>query len=141
MSKVKVWNKNKHRVGARYMNGMEVVFEPGSCREVPEEEVLYWSTSTGLFKKKHLYFDEKVQPEVVENLHMDGEIEPFKSDDEVKELLKGNFKKLESYLDNITEAHEKARFVEVAKSMDLTASKIRLIEEKTGMQVMGDDLS
>lgn len=56
---------------------------------------------------------------------------PHLSREEVEAILKGSAKKLESYLNGVDDPSEIYQVIEIAKEMDLSASKLKLLAAKS----------
>ena len=126
--KVKVFNPNTFDVGISLINPpREQNIKGGSFTVLEPDDIYYLNSICTLFKRGHLVIEDQ---EIKENL---GFIETsnIKSKQEIESILKGNFLKMKSELNKISEPHLIDLVYNVAKSIsdDLNGSKLKYISQ------------
>lgn len=135
--KYKVWNENKYDHGIVYPDGVRNQnVKPGSFALLTEDEIYFINSISRTFSGKHLTVKEQ---HILENLGLATPESKAFSDLEIIELLKGNPMKMKKELGKITENNQKYRVYDIAKTLDLPASKIKFIEEFTGHNVLSEE--
>lgn len=125
--KYRVTNPNNHHVGVVFLNGIERDIPPKGFVMATADDIAYWESTTALFRKKHLTFNDK---ELVEDLGMNNTDLKIESDEEIlKKLNTGTLAALKKYLESVNELHIRKRIVDLAKQGDLKASRLKLIQE------------
>jgi len=142
---VKVIN-NIHSGLGFYLNPTPESFrllpKQGSFLKIDEEEIDYIHINQEVIQKGMLWIDDK---EVRVKLGLETETgEKTNSNvvrnEEIIELVQGNYKKLEKELNEITEKAIILQFVEVARELKLDSkAKIDIIEKKAKMKIYDDE--
>lgn len=140
--KIKVINNNGFGVGVSIHIGTPKSFtiKGKSFAYLEEDEIQYINSTSRSFKDGFLRIEEK---EVKESM---GEVEENPNDitdEEIEKLLNGHIKTLEKALKELTAQHTKNRFVAMAKNMDLTAGKLKIIKEVLNVDIfeeVSDDI-
>ena len=110
--KYKLWNKNKHDVGIRLMNGIEINIKPGSFYSADADNIYYLNTLCGIFKNFTLIIDDEG---INADLGISQKDNNVISDREIEEFLNGNFSNMKLRFDKITQPHVKYRIFSIAK--------------------------
>lgn len=124
--KIRVSNPNNHNVGVYMLNGTSRNIPPKGFILASEDEIANWQSTTTLFSAKHLTFD---NVEVAENVGLTEQDLIVDSDEEIEKKLNGSLSSVRKYLEDVKDFHLRKRICDVAKSADLKASKLKLIEE------------
>jgi hypothetical protein len=140
--KVKISNPNKFRVGLKLMDGVkEVVVHPKKkgTKDDPfimldSDEIYFINNMSSIFQRKMLIVHDD---EINQNLGLDTKDDvAFLSNDEIEEILKGNFMAMKKKLGDIKDRHLLNRIVEVAKGIeDLAQGKIKFLAELSGYDI------
>jgi hypothetical protein len=136
--KVKVFNKNKFDVGIKLINPVrEQNIKAGSFTIIDEDDVYYLDSTCTLFKRSILTIE---NVEINEQLGYVESLPLSKSDQEIQDMIKGNFVKMKSDLSKITEPHLKYAIYNVAKKManELSGAKLKFLNEYCGRQLLDD---
>lgn len=132
--KVKIWNRSKGHHTMVYQDGLRKISIPsGGSAHVPLEEVYYTDSSTRSFKKGILEID-LTEKELREELGYSERNPASYTDKEIEELLKGSLKKITDKLEGLQEFHAFQKIMDVARTLDLAQSKVKFLEELTGMK-------
>jgi hypothetical protein len=97
------------------------------------DDILYNHSVSKTFTDKHLTVKDE---DVLKELFGEVDISVAPSDSEIESILKGNIMKMKSELSKIEEPNIKFKISEIAKTLDLPASKVKFIEEYTGINIM-----
>lgn len=134
----RVYNKCQFYIGVKDANRQPIAIAPGDFAIMTARDIAHTEnscTNEKFFAKKMLVpYDEngkEVSISMIGNGNMKEDDRPHLSREEVEVVLKGNIKKLESYLNGITDPAEIYQIVEIAKEMDLSASKLKLLAQKS----------
>lgn len=128
--KIRIINPNRFMVGLKLMDGIrEVVVHPNSFVFLEENDVYYINNMCRLFREKTLFIDDE---EINETLGYDKD---YLTNEKIKHLLSKSPKDIKKVVEENNYKHIKDRIVNVAKDMDLPASKLRIIEEATGYDI------
>ena len=134
--KVKVYNRNKHDVGIVLMNGIPRNVVAGSFMLLDEDDIAFLMSTTTVFTGHHLSIEDD---EVIADLGVEKDEVFVPTDDDIEKKLKSsNNASLKKYLEGITELHLRKRICQIAKGLDLPASKIKLIEDEFDLVVYGE---
>jgi hypothetical protein len=128
--KVRVINPNKSLVGLRLMDGREIVVHPGSFVILDANNISYLNNMCTLFRKGVLVIEDN---EINEFLGLDKTYNV--TDEEIKEILGKSAKIIQAKMEALNEKHILDRFVIIAKDLDLPASKLKVIENITGINI------
>lgn len=134
-AKYRVYNTCKYDIGVTFINGLQANIKPGSFALMTVDDVAYIESafpshffSRGLLVAKTSdgeplnLLDAGLQP--VED------VEKHFTDDEIRDALRMSAKKLEAWLGQIDDPSELHMVYEIAKQMDLPASKLNLLAAK-----------
>lgn len=128
--KIRIINPNRFMVGLKLMDGIrEVVVHPNSFVFLEENDVYYINNMCRLFREKTLFIDDE---EINDTLGYDKD---YLTNEKIKHLLSKSPKDIKKVVEENNYKHIKDRIVNVAKDMDLPASKLRIIEEATGYDI------
>jgi hypothetical protein len=130
-NKVKIINKNGHRVGLRLMDGIrEVTVQANSFTLLDENEIYFINSTSKTFSGKHLKIE---NDEINTNLGYEIDSVDTLSDDEIVDLLKGSLAKIKKEFETISEKHIIDKVINVAKTVDdLAKNKITYLQEWSG---------
>ena len=128
--KVRVTNPNKFLVGLRLMDNREMVVHPGSFVILDANNISYLNNMCTLFRKGVLIVEDN---EINEFLGLDKSYNV--SDEEIKDILKKSANIIKIKMEALSEKHILDRFVNIAKDLDLPASKLKVIEDITGINI------
>ena len=128
--KIKVYNRQKFNVGIKLPNKPDGVnIAPGSFTYMTEDDIEYVMSQSKIFKKGYLRVEEGNT--VLEDAGIDTMNDPNFFDDEmIRKKLAMSAKKLGEWLDTIDSEHTMDRVYDVAMSMDLSMSKLKVLNEK-----------
>ncbi|MGM7720498.1 hypothetical protein [Metabacillus sp. Hm71] len=142
---VKVVN-NIHSGLGFYLNPTPESFrllpKQGSFLKIDEEEIDYIHINQEIIQKGMLWIDDKdvrvklgLETETGEKTNLN-----VVRNEEIVELIQGNYKKLEKTLNEITEDAIVQQFVEVARELQVDSkAKIDIIEKKSKMKIYEDE--
>lgn len=95
-----------------------------------EDDVSYLTSICTLFQRGILRVEETAG-EIMQSVGIDVSTDPnFIDDEEIKKKLSSTAKKITEWLDTITEDYILDRVYDVAKEMNLSVSKIKVLQEK-----------
>ena len=127
--KVKVIHPQKFDVGVKLLSmPLGINIKAKSFALVTEEDVNYIASISDVFTRGLL----KLEEEKTEMLQAVG-VDPTNNiayipDEEIKKKLSGSAKKLEEWLDGITEEYALDRIYDIAKDMDLNLNKVKILQ-------------
>ena len=136
----RVWNKCKHDIGVTLVNGQQLNIKAGSFQVLTVNDILFIESicnSTKFFSAKMLVpMDDTGKDIALDALGVYAdESSPVHMDDqEISAMLKKSAKQIESWLNNIDDMAELHAIFEVAKEMDLTSAKLRVLNTKMPYQ-------
>lgn len=134
--KYKVFNNNNFPVGLISMDGkIESKVPANSFNMLEEDDIYYTNNVCSLFREGVLICENK---DIMENMGL-GKPNPnaLKTEDVIK-ALSGKMPDLKNFLSNISERHAFEKVVTTAKTLDLPLSKLKLIEDATGIKVIDE---
>lgn len=137
-TRVKVWNPNKFNVGVTLFDGRTLNIVAGSFNMLTRNDILYVSTTSTLFKRGLLRVEEEAKPVLDELGIVEENNAGFMSEEEMKKKLNMSAAKLASWMEEITDEVVLDRIAQLAKSIDLPTSKMRVVEEKVPKAFMVD---
>lgn len=108
-----------------------------------EEEIDYISLNQTIIQRGMLWIDNKNMRIKYGIEKEDGNKVNFNvlKSDEIKELIEGNYKKLEKTLNGITEQNTILQFVDIARDLKIDSkTKIDLIESKSKVKLFEDKI-
>ena len=136
-NKIKVYNDNKYNFGVVFPDGVrQANVRAGSFILMDEDEIYFLHSISRAFSGKHLNVKEQ---HILENMGLAEPEDKAFTEEELINILKGNNLKMQKELEKITEENQKYRVYDIAKTLDLPASKIKFIEEFTGRNVLESD--
>lgn len=145
MKKVKVIN-NVHSVVGFYLNPLPESFrilpKQGAFLNLTEEELDYININQAIIQKGLIWIDDKdlrvkYGLETSDGEKTNANILQY---EEIKELVNGNYKKLEKAIGEITENAILLQFVEAAREVNLDSkAKIDIIENKSKIKIYDDE--
>jgi len=133
----RVYNKCKYMIGIKDAQNQSVTISPGdfailNARDIVHAENL--CTEDKYFAKKMLVpYDEDDNEVSIAHIgkgRLKEDSHPHITDEEIETILKGNIKKMEQFLKDVNDPAEVFHIVEMAKSMDLTAGKLKVLAAK-----------
>lgn len=134
-ARVKVFNKCKYNIGVNLLNGIQILIRPNSFQIMSVDDILYIEST---FPDKKFFSSRKLI--AVDNVNKEVDLseygfslpsdEQHKQDDEIVAMLKNGPKKIEAWLENITDESELHNIYLVAKDQDLPASKLKVLAAK-----------
>ena len=132
----RVYNRCKHAIGVQLMNGMQLNIKPGSFQLLTASDILYIESICGSSK----FFSQKMlEPVDASNMPMtldafglapDTNVPVHMNDDDIAAMLKKPVNQVKAWLSNIDDPAELHAIYLVARQMDLTTSKLKLLREK-----------
>lgn len=135
-TRYRVTNKCRYDIGVRLSNNQDVVIKAGSFQMLTADDIMYIESicfHTKMFAKRMLVPYDKDGNEVpLEKLGMFAveEEAPHLDDNGIAAMLKQSVKKMETWIAAIEDPAELHAIFEVAKEMDLPASKLKVIAAK-----------
>jgi hypothetical protein len=112
------------------MDNREMVVHPGSFVILDANNISYLNNMCTLFRKGVLIVEDN---EINEFLGLDKSYNV--SDEEIKDILKKSANIIKIKMEALSEKHILDRFVNIAKDLDLPASKLKVIEDITGINI------
>lgn len=131
---VRVWNYNNFDIGIKLFAGREVNIRAHSFYPMSEDDIAYISSVSDLFEKGRLRVEkEEDENRILSDIGIDkNAVEGFLDDTEIQKRLNGNYNKVKTWIDTLSDKVLIDRVNEIAKKMDLPASKMKLIAAKAG---------
>lgn len=132
----RVKNMCRYNIGVKLTNGLSIMIAAGSFQLMTADDIAYVEsicTVNKFFSKRMLVpYDANNNEVSLESLGLYvSEDEPKHLDDAtIVAMLKQSPKKIETWLNEVTDPAELDAISDVAKAMDLTASKLRIINAK-----------
>lgn len=135
--KIKVINDNKFDIGLSINIGSprKTVVKAKSFIQLEQDEVYYIDSTSRTFRDGYLRIED------VETKEMMGQAEENPnaiSEEEIEKLLAGNIQKMKKELKEITSKHAIDKVISKAKDMDLTAGKLKIIQEVFEVDIFED---
>ena len=130
MERYRVFNDRQYNIGLTLPNGTERVVAPGAYTLLTQEEIEYIAgIAPRLFagEKQLRLEDRKLAVEL--GFILDEHVAVF-DDVLIRKQLQGSAAKIKAWLDTIEEAYLLDEVLAVAKAMDLSASKLQVIQDK-----------
>ena len=141
----RVKNMCKFCIGVKLPSGVSLSIAPGSFQMMTADDIAYVEsicTINKFFAKRMLVpYDSQNNEVPMDKLGMyvsEDEI-PHLDDDTIAAMLKQSAKKIEAWLSEINDPAELGAIMAVAKTMDLTASKLKVINAKMPYNDILDD--
>ena len=133
-TRVKVYNRAKYDIGVVLTNGLQFNIKAGSFQLMTINDILYIESTfsnSKFFGTKRLVPVDEVGKEIsMVDLGLAEEETVHKNDDEISAMLKQSAKKIEEWLDTIHDDAELHAIYTVAVSMDLPASKLKILNSR-----------
>ncbi len=131
--KFRLNNKKEFDVGIicpSYPNGFNV--RRGTFAMATQDDIDYLMSSSSVLQRGFLQIADPVKKtEVIEMMGMEEHEAPqFMSEEEIKKKLNGTGKKIEEWLKEINDPVTLDNIAGIAKSMNLSANKIKILSEK-----------
>lgn len=131
--KIKVYNHAKFDVGVKTINGIEYNIRPGSFIPLSDVDIEKIAAETRLFSSGILRVDEKhreIEQEI--GVYAQDNVN-FMTDEELHKILEkkgaAGTRELKTLLQEATTPLLKQKIFDMAKELDLPASKMKLIQE------------
>ena len=127
-NRIRVQNMTKYNIGIRLMNGMERNIAPGVAIQLPPDDVEYiMQLAPKLFAPPCKL---KVYSEELNEIFGIAETPTTPSSDKeyIRKKLRGKTEQVKAWLSENHDGHMIEAICEVAKEMDLPASKMKLVE-------------
>ena len=130
MDRIKIINDRRYDIGIRLPNNTERVIKSGGYTLLTRDELEFViSLAPGLFNgEKQLRLEER--PVALELGLIKDENMPLFNEAEIKKQLSARLSVMKAWLDGITEPYLLSEVFDVAKKMDLPASKLQALQEK-----------
>ncbi len=134
--RLRVYNRCKYDIGVSLINGASVAIRAGSFQLLTVNDILYIESicaNAKFFSSKMLVaVDDSGKDVAFEQLGLypDDTAEPHMNDEEIAAMLKQSVKKIEAWIEPISDPAELDAIYLVAKSMDLPASKTKVLSAK-----------
>ena len=136
MDNYRVTNKCKFDIGVSLPNNQSIIIRAGNFQLLTADDIAFIENNCRkkkFFAKRMLVPYDKTGVEVpLDQLgaYVDPDPAPHLSDEEIENMLKSPIKKIEAWIKDIDDPVELSAIVAVAKTMDLTAGKLRLLQDK-----------
>ena len=133
--KYRVYNRCKYDIGINLLSGQQANITAGNFLVLTVNDILHveGTSKRKLFSAKMLVPVDDTNKEVsLDDLggYPDTYATPHLNDEEIEEKLSKSVKAMSAWLDTIEEPEELHAIFEVAKHMDLTASKLKVLQAK-----------
>ena len=131
-NKIRIYNRTQFNIGIKTpTNDIGINIRPGSFTLLSEEEIDYVMSTSTLLQSGWLQVEEKAKEETLAKMGIDEkEAAAFMDDEEIKKKLNGNAKSIEKWLATVEDPIEIDRITNIAVSMNLSISKMKLIQSK-----------
>lgn len=131
--RVKVINNQKYDIGIVTVGKPQGInIRPGSFAVLTREDVEYLCSVCTLFQSGELRIsDDELEKEVLESVGISKEENAnFADEEDIRKHLSATNKKVEEWLDGVTEEHMLDRIFDIAQDMNLSMSKVKLLKAK-----------
>lgn len=135
-TRYRVTNKCRYDIGVKLSNNQDIVIKAGSFQMLTSDDIVYIESvcfHTKLFAKRMLvpYDSEGKEVTLAElGMYASEEDAPHLDDVDIGAMLKQSAKKIEAWISGIEDQAELHAIFEVAKTMDLPASKLKILASK-----------
>lgn len=133
-TKIKAYNRARYDVGVRLLNGLEYNITPGSFQIMTVDDVMHIESAypnSKFFSRKILVPVDNTGKEInIEEFSIIEDVSSHSNDTEIAEKLGQSAKKIEAWVAEIEDPAELHAIYEVAKNMDLPASKLKILSSK-----------
>ena len=129
--KIRVYNPQTFDVGIVTLDKpLGINIKAGSFAQITDDDVAYITSISTIFQRGVLRLDED-KKEQMESVGIDVTTDPhFVDDADIQKKLSGSAKKVEEWLQTIDEEYLLDRIFDVAITMNLSANKIKVLQEK-----------
>lgn len=131
--KIRVTNPNRFPVGVQLLNQTKIAIQGGSFRNLTQDDIEYIMSQCQYFQQGVLRIDEKAK-ELVDIHVEEADKANFLSDEELAKKLSGTVKALKEFVEPIENRVLADRLLQIAKGMDLPASRMKVLTDKFGEQ-------
>ena len=130
--KYQLHNRTRFSIGITHENGFQEAIRPGDLTIVSESKLKKLIARSDALRLGHLYA-EGADELLIERGVVIKDIPNLLTDADLKAKLAGGQKQLKDWLDTFTDGATLERVAQMAAGMgDLTAAKIKLLEDKLG---------
>lgn len=135
-TRYRVMNKCRYDIGVKLSNNQDVVIKAGSFQLLTADDIVYIESicfHTKFFAKRMLVPHDQEGKEVSLGdlgMYVVEDENPHLDDNGIAAMLKQSVKKLEAWISEIEDPAELHAIFEVAKEMDLPASKLKILSAK-----------
>lgn len=132
----RVVNKCKHDIGIVTVNGQGLNIRPNSFALLSADDILFIESLCRIdkyFSKKMLVpYNTKGEEVPLEEigLYKDETVVEHLDDQQIETMLKSPLKKFETWIEGVEDPAELHAIYEVAKNMELTSSKLKILAAK-----------
>lgn len=132
----RVVNKCKYDIGVKLPNNLDVVIKAGSFQLLTADEIVYIESicrDIKFFAKRMLVPCDQSGNEVpMDKLgaFIEEDPVPHKDDQEIEAILKQSVSKIKAWITEIDDPVELHAIADVARHMDLTSAKLKVLQEK-----------
>lgn len=133
---LRVRNNMQYNIGIKLLSGAERNITPGGFTMLTADDIEYVNSLSVPGKRPFTTGRLSVETDIETKETLDGILEVdiegnerFEHSDEIEKKLKGNFPAMKKWLASITSPDFLYEIVEIAKKLDLTASRIRAIQD------------
>lgn len=142
--KFRVYNRCKYDIGINLLSGQQANIVSGSFLVISVNDILHieGTSKRKVFSSKMLVpVDDNNNDVSLEEIggYPDAYAAPHLNDEEIVEKLKKSAKAIGEWLDTIEEPEELHAVFEVAKQLDLPASKLKVLQAKMPSKDMLED--
>ena len=143
--KFRVFNRCKYDIGVNLMSGQQPNIKAGSFIMLSVNDILYIESTSKrkIFSAKMLVaVDENNNDVSLDELggYPDEYTTPHLNDEEIVDRLSKSAKSISAWLQEVEEPEELHAIFEVAKTMDLPASKLKVIQAKMPTKDVLEDI-
>lgn len=140
--KIRVINPQKFDVGVITQDkpiGLNI--KAGGFVMLTQDDIDYIMSISSLFQRGFLRIEETKAAEIFESVGIDIKNDPnFIDDEDIRKKLGGTAKSIEKWLSTVNEEHILDRVFDVAQDMNLSMSKIKVLQAKMpNRNFLGDD--
>lgn len=136
-TRFRVMNKCHYDQAVKLPNGQSIVIKANSFQMLTADDIAFIESvckTDKLFAKRMLVACSPIDGKEVSlaeiGMYFEEDPHPHLDDSEIEAMLKQSAKKIETWLSNVDDPAELHCILEVAKKMDLTASKLKVISDK-----------
>jgi len=132
----RVYNRCKYDIGVYLINGLGINIRAGSFQMLTVNDILYIEnlcTKDKFFSSKRLVIvDDSGKELTLDQIggYQDDSVPQHLNDEEITAMLKKPVKALEAWLADIDSAEELHAIYLIAKEMDLSSSKLKVLKAK-----------